>query len=310
MVHGPGAATGNHLPHRRILPRLQRGEVHRNAAPPQGLPCIAHHRQAALRQNVHLHQANRLHAVHVEVRGGIALGRGERRRQRVHRFTREHHAAGVHLRIPRRAVEAGGHFNRRPVRLLVQRQRVGFRIRAEQFDQPGPALGRGFIRHPTTAEAPREVLRELPHLPLRHTQHLGHLGKRAPRLERREPTDHRAVLRAILGKDQVHHVVLPVVRKIHVDVRQLVERHAVLVEEPPEVEVKADGAHVGDAQAVADQRVRRAAPRDPLDAVPPARLQDVPDDQEVFLVAHVGDDAQLLLGLRLVQPVSFSVTPS
>ena len=53
--------------------------------------------------------------------------------------------------------------------------------------------------------------------------------------------------------------------------------------------------------AVADERIGGAAARDPGDAAALALLQDVPDDEEVFLVADFGDDAQLFAKLRFVR---------
>ena len=96
-------------------------------------------------------------------------------------------------------------------------------------------------------------------------------------------------------------------REIHVDVGQLVERHAVLVEETAEVEIEADGADAADAQAIAGERIGGAAARDPFDAAPAAFLQEVPHDQEIFLVADLGDDGQFLLELRSEAGVVFRV---
>ena len=134
---------------------------------------------------------------------------------------------------------------------------------------------------------------EFPHFAFRHAQHLGHFRKRAPGLERREAAHHGAMLAAVFLEDEFHHVVFAVVREINVDVRQFVQRHALLVQKAPEVEVEADRAHAADAEAIADQPVRRAAARDPFDAAPPAVLEEVPGDEKIFLVTDVADDAQV-----------------
>ena len=102
----------------------------------------------------------------------------------------------------------------------------------------------------------------------------------------------------MFGEEELHHVILAVVREIDVDVRQLVERHPFRVQEALEIKVKADRADARNAQAIADQRIGRAAARDPLDAPRAALLQNLPHDQEVRLVADGGDDVQLLLDLR------------
>ena len=106
------------------------------------------------------------------------------------------------------------------------------------------------------------------------------------------------MLRAILLEDELHHVVFEVVREINVNVRQLVQRHAFLVQEAPKIEAEANRANAADSQAVTDQAVRRAATRDPLDAPALAVLEKIPGDEEIVLVTHLGDDAQLLLDLR------------
>ena len=136
------------------------------------------------------------------------------------------------------------------------------------------------------------------HLTFRHAQHLGHFRERAARLERRKPAHHRAMFRPVFFENQIHHVVLAVVREINVDVRQFVQRHAFLVQKPAEIEVEADRAHVRNAEAVADQAVRRAAARDPFDAAPAAVLQKIPGDQKIILVADLGDDRQFHFNLR------------
>ena len=116
------------------------------------------------------------------------------------------------------------------------------------------------------------------------------------------------MLPAVFGENQINHVVFAVVRKINVNVRQLVQRHAFLIQKAAEVEAKADGANVGNAEAIANQRVRRAAAGDPFDAVRAAILQDVPHDEKVFLVADGADDAQFLFNLRAHGGGAFAVT--
>src|ERR1039458_15359 len=131
-----------------------------------------------------------------------------------------------------------------------------------------------------------------------HAQHLRHVREGAPALERREPADHRAMLALVFAKDQIHHVVFAVVGEIHINVGQFVQRHALLIQEAPEVEAKADGAYIGDAEAIAHERIRRAAAGDPLDAMRAALLKDVPHHEKVFFVADGGNDAQFLFNLR------------
>ena len=180
-MHRPGAAAGDHLPHIRIPPRPRRLRladqqaarlVPRNAALQVHIDCpavehglyVAHSRQPPLRQDVHLHEADRFHGIHVKVSRGVALVGDERRRQLAHRLARKHQTARVHLRVTRHPVEDFRHFQRCPVRLLLERQVTSFRTGAEQFNQARAALWRRLVGHPTAAEAPRKILGEFPHV--------------------------------------------------------------------------------------------------------------------------------------------------
>ena len=238
------STAGNHLPHVRIVPRFQLVEIHRDPSLGQRPPRIAHHRQTALRENVHLHEADFLHGIHVEMCGCEPLVGNERGRQFVHRLAGQHHAARVHLRVAWPVVEERRHLDGRAVRLLVHRQTTGAGIGPQQFHQTRAALGRGLVRYPAAAEAPREMLGELAHVTFSHAQHLRDFRESRAGLEGREASDHRAPFRPILGEDEPHHVVLPVMWEINIDVRQLVQRHPLRVEEAFEVKIEADRAHV------------------------------------------------------------------
>src|ERR1051325_6962474 len=149
----------------------------------------------------------------------------------------------------------------------------------------------------------RQPLGDATHLVFGDAQHFRHLGKGAARLKGRETADYRGVLGAVFLEDQINDVVFGVVGEIHVNVGQLIERHAVLIEEPSEVEVEADGADVADFEAIAGERIGGAAARDPFDATPATFLEEVPDDEEIFFVTNFGDNGQLLfdLGFEMVQ---------
>ena len=141
------------------------------------------------------------------------------------------------------------------------------------------------------------MFRELPHVALGHAQHLRHLGEGGARLKGGEAAHDRAAFIPMPGEDELHHVILAVVREINVDVREFVQRHALRVEESFEVEVESNRAHARNAQAVANHRIGGAAARDPFDALRAACLQNLPRHEEVGFVADGGDDVQLLLDL-------------
>ena len=298
MMHRPRAAAGNHFPNLRILPRLQRVQVHGEAALGQGCFHVAHHGQSALREHVHFHQADDLHGVHIEMRRGIALVGDERRGQFVHRLAREHHAARVHFRMTRKTVEKFRHVERGLEWFLIQRQVAVFGTGGEQFAQFRATTWGGFVRHPAAAEAPGKMSGEPAHIALGHAQHLRHIRERAAALKRRESAHHGALVATVFGEDQIHHVVFAVVREIYVNVRQFVQRHPFLIQKAAKVEAEANRANVGDAEAITNQRVGGAAARDPFNAVGATFLQEAPHDQEILFVANGADDAQFLLHLR------------
>src|SRR6266571_1676613 len=172
-----------------------------------------------------------------------------------------------------------------------------FRAGPQQLDQSSAALGCRFIGHPAAAKAPGKMFGEFSHFALRDAEHFRHFGEGAPGLERRKAAHDGAVPRAVFLEDQINHVILAVVREVDVDVGELIERHALLVEEPPEVKVEADRANVTDAKAVADQAVGGGAARDPVTTTALTLLENVPHDQEIFLVTNVANDRQLLFNL-------------
>ena len=86
---------------------------------------VADHGESALRENVHLHQADLLDGIHVEVRGRIALRARERGRERGDGIARKHNAARVHFGVTREAVEERGHFERGLKRRKYISKRIG-----------------------------------------------------------------------------------------------------------------------------------------------------------------------------------------
>src|SRR5437867_3792724 len=56
MMHSAGAAAGDHLPHFWIFPRFEADEVSSDTALLKRFLRVTHHRQTALRENIHLHE--------------------------------------------------------------------------------------------------------------------------------------------------------------------------------------------------------------------------------------------------------------
>ena len=69
-----------------FVPRNTPVQVHFDAALAEHRFHVAHGRKSALRENVHLNEADGFHRVHVKVRRGVALVGDEGRRQLVQRL--------------------------------------------------------------------------------------------------------------------------------------------------------------------------------------------------------------------------------
>ena len=109
-----------------------------------------------------------------------------------------------------------------------------------------------------------------------------------------EGDDLRDRLAAVLGHDVLHDALAPAHREVDVDIGH---RHALGVQEALEEQVVAQRIDVGDAQRVGDDRAGgAAASRADGDAVVLRPLDEVPDDEEVGVVAHAVDDRELHLG--------------
>jgi hypothetical protein len=68
-----------------------------------------------------------------------------------------------------------------------------------------------------------------------------------------------------------------------------VKGHPLFVEEATEIKIEANRTNAADAQAITNKAVCRAPSCDPLDAAPPAFLQKIPGNEEVFFVTDFID---------------------
>ena len=212
--------------------------------------------------------------------------------------------------MTRHTVEEFRHFKRRFVWLFVKRKVSIFGTGAEHLDQTSAAARCRFIGYPAAAKAPREMVREFSDFAFGNAKNLGDFGKCAPGLEGRKAADYGAMFAAIFLEDELHYVVFEVVREINVNVGQFVQRHPFFVEEATEIKVEANWTNAADAQAITNKAVRRAPSCDPLNAAPPAFLQKIPSDEEVFFIADFADNAEFLhhLWTEMVgaRPIAFA----
>ena len=121
-----------------------------------------------------------------------------------------------------------------------------------------------------------------------------------------EPAHHCNMARLVQAEDLFDNLILPVVGKIQIDVGEFFQCHAVAVQKPLEIQLEAHRADIADSETKADQRVGGAAARDPLDTVAATVLEQVPNGQKIFLIAHFGDHLQLGVELR---PVAHGLRP-
>ena len=104
-----------------------------------------------------------------------------------------------------------------------------------------------------------------------------------------------APARAVALVDVLDDALAPVAaRQVEVDVGPLA---ALLGEEALEEQLHAHGVDGGDAEAVADRAVGGGAAALHQDALAPAEVHDVPDDQEVAGELELADERQLALDL-------------
>ena len=104
----------------------------------------------------------------------------------------------------------------------------------------------------------------------------------------------RGMAPAVALVDVLDHLLAPLRLDVHVDVRRPVTRRG---EEPLEEQPEVDRVHVGDAERVANGRVRRRAAALAVDVEPLAHLRDVPHHEEVAGEAEGADHVELVPNL-------------
>gem|GEM_PF-3983803 len=81
----------------------------------------------------------------------------------------------------------------------------------------------------------RQFFCHTPDLEFGNPQRFGQIGKSGTTLVRVESAHHSRMVRPVSGKDNIHHLVPPVMGKIQVDIRQLLQLHPFRIEKAPEV---------------------------------------------------------------------------
>ena len=241
---------------------------------------LAEDRQVREPQEVELEQAHRLDGVHLVLgHQRVRVGRLLEWHELGERLAADDDAGGVRAGVPGDALEMPrevGDPLDRGVRLDLLAQRGG-----------GPD---GLLER--DPELVRDGLRDAVDLAVRVTEHPADVADGGPREHRAEGDDLCDVVLAVLAPDVGDDLVAPAVLEVDVDVGH---RHAVGVEEALERELVEDRVDRRDAERVGDDASRGTAAAGRLDALAPGERDEVRDDQEIGRVAHLDDDAELVV---------------
>ncbi len=148
----------------------------------------------------------------------------------------------------------------------------------------------------------RDTLGHLLDLAVRQAVDLRHLAQRRSSLEPHLVRHHRRAPSPVTGEGEIEDGVALVPREVDVDVRGIA---APLVQESFEEEVVPDRIDMGYAEAVRDERSRRAA----ASAGALGLFGDLLDDEEVVRKPLVPDDGELLVEPGLYLFVYHAVAP-
>ena len=290
-------AAGEHLVGLRVVHRDRLDVALVAARTADDLDRVLDHVEVAQAEEVHLQQPDLLDRVH-RVLGDdlvLALGLAVRpllgrrpailgqlqRHDLVQGAVGDHHRRGVDRVVADDPLETLGD--------LDDPLHVGVGV-----DRPAQVLA-GLQALLEARAAPHDRLRDQLRRPVAGgvvvAEHAGRVAGRRPRRHLAEGDDLGHRLAPVLLLHVADHALAPADREIDVDVGHRLARR---VEEALEQEVVGERVEVGDVERVGDDRARRrAAPRADRDPVLLRVADEVPDDQEVGLEAHLVDHPEL-----------------
>ena len=142
-------------------------------------------------------------------------------------------------------------------------------------------------------ELVRHELRDVRDLRVRHVERAPDVADRALRRHRAERDNLRDMVVAIALLDVLDDLAALDVVEIDIDIRH---RHALRVQKALEQQIVLHRVEIRDAEEIRDNRAsRRAAARPDADAMLARVVDEIPDNQEIAVVAHAVDDAELIL---------------
>ena len=268
------------LAHRVDLGILGRNVLHRQRAPAQPrdhVEAAADRRQHPERQAIDLEEPQRVEVVLVPLDdGAIRHRRVLDRHHALQQVARDHEPADVLRQVAREAHQLVGH------RDEPNDRRIGG-LEA--------GLANALVPH-LAAVPPREHAGEPIDLREIEPERLADVAHRALRPVGDEGCRQRRAVAAVLGVDVLHHLLAPLVLEVDVDVGRLV---ALAADEALEQHRHPRRVDFGDAERIADRRVRRRAAALAQDGFRPREGDDVVDGEEVGLVAELRDERELVL---------------
>ena len=139
----------------------------------------------------------------------------------------------------------------------------------------------------------RDELRDIRDLRIGQVQHAAHITDGALRRHGAEGHDLCHMVGAVAPFHVLDDLAAADIVKVHIDIRH---GHALRIEEALEEQVVLQRIDVRDAENIGDDGAcRRTAPRPHADAHLAAVIDVVPDDEEIAVVAHAMDDAELIV---------------
>ncbi len=144
----------------------------------------------------------------------------------------------------------------------------------------------------------RDLLRHTVDLGVRHPERAADVAHDCPGLHGAEGDDLRDVLPAVFPCDVLDDLAPAPLAEVDVDVRQL---HPLGIEESLEDEIELQRIDICDLETIGDEAAGcRSTPRADRNPLLPRVANEIPDDQEIALVAHLLDDVDLVVEPALV----------
>ena len=295
LEHPTGVACGDHFVNARIVV-IHFREIDLDAVIfLDHLQRVANDRQVAQAQKVHFEQAQFLDRRHRKLRRR-ALIRQIQRHIFIDRRLGDHHARRVRGRVTRHTLDRLRHVDN------LARFHIGL-VHLREFRTGCERL---INRH---AQLKRNRLGDLVGLGIADAERPADVAHRLFGLHRTKGNDLRNTILTVFARHVVDDLRPAFIAEVDVDIRHA---DTLRIEKTFKDQIVFDRVDVRNRQTVGDDRTRRrAAPRPDHDLVLLRVIDKIPDDKEIFHIAHGLDRAQFVLQtvdqiLRRIFSVAFN----